>query len=456
MYNQTIAGVATMVGKSGINIIRLSGDKSLEILNKIFKCRGISKITEKHDHLMCYGHLIKNNKKIDEIMAVYMKAPRSYTAEDVVELHVHGGIMSVKMALELVYTFGARAAESGEFTKRAFLNGRLDLSQAEAIMSLISSKTEKAMSLSMNQLEGKLSKMVIDAQNIIKRLLAEIEVHIDYPEDDIDTSKKVIDSNLNKVILEIEDMILKSKQGKIYVNGLKMAFLGRTNVGKSSLMNALLKEERAIVTDIPGTTRDTIEAFLHIGNIPVKLVDTAGVRESIDVVEKIGIQKTLNEVEAADVVLVVLDVSKELNDEDKNLIEKIENKEHVIVLNKTDLEKKYDKEYIDKLYPNRVILETSAFNKAGIDALECALEKLFIEEVSLDDEALIFEERHIGVIKRALNELKEAKNGMINNMPLDCIEVDLYDAYQTLGEITGSTVKEDIIDLIFSEFCVGK
>lgn len=456
MYENTIVGVATMVGNSGINIVRISGKNALFILNQIFEGKKKKEVTGLEDHQMIYGHLVRDGQKMDEVMAVYMKAPRSYTAEDVVEIHLHGGMMSVKVAMELAHEYGAETAQRGEFTKRAFLNGRLDLSQAEAIMGVIGARTEKALQLSVNQLEGKLSKVIQESQQALKKLLAKIEVYIDYPEEDLDVGYEEIKTSIQETKAHLEELFEKSKRGKLYMQGLQIAFLGRTNVGKSSLMNALLKEEKAIVTDIPGTTRDVVEAYLHIGDIPIKLVDTAGVRESEDLVEQIGIQKTLQKVEEAQLVIGVLDSSQKLSQEDMDLLERIGDKKHLFVLNKSDLKRELQREELEKCYPGSILVETSAFCQKDIDNLEQAIKEMFLEDVETEGEVLLYQERHLGVLKRALSHIEEAQKGMELQMPFDCIEVDLYDAYTALGEITGMTVKEDIVDLIFSEFCVGK
>lgn len=456
----TIAAISSAVGEAGIGIVRLSGKNASHIANEIFVGINNKSLTEAENRKMTYGHIIdkNNNQIIDEVLIVSMRGPHTYTREDVVEIYCHGGIIPVKKTLELLLSNGARLAEPGEFTKRAFLNGRLDLSQAEAVIDIIKAKTDKSHEVSMNQLEGKLSKKVSSIRDIVLAMVAHVEVSIDFPEDDIEeVTYEELEESANKVIEEVKSLIVTSQRGRILRDGLNTVILGKPNVGKSSLLNALLRENRAIVTDIPGTTRDIIEEYLNIDGIPLKIVDTAGIRDTDDIVEKIGVDRARESIESADLIIAVFDVSRDLSDEDHNIIELIKDKKSIVLLNKTDLENKYKIDYLEKLLNGKEIISTSITNEIGIDVLENSIKNLFYSgEIEFDSSIVVTNMRHKNALERALNNMDDALVDIRAKMPLDCIEVDLRDCWENLGEISGDSISEDILDKIFAEFCIGK
>ncbi len=456
----TIAAISSAVGEAGIGIVRLSGKKSIDIANKIFKGLNNKQLANAENRKMVYGHIIdnKSNKIVDEVLIVSMKAPHTYTREDMVEIYCHGGIIPVKKILELLLNKGARLAEPGEFTKRAFLNGRLDLSQAEAVIDVIRAKTDKSHEVSMSQLEGSLSKKVSSIRDIVLSMVAHVEVTIDFPEDDIEeVTYEELQDSANTVIEEIQKLLITSDRGKILREGLNTVILGKPNVGKSSLLNALLRENRAIVTDIPGTTRDIIEEYLNIDGIPLKIIDTAGIRETEDLVEKIGVDRAKETVESADLIIAIFDVSRDLSHEDHSIIELIKDKKTIILLNKTDLQNKYTQDHLERLLEDEDIISTSIINEVGIDLLEENIKKLFYSgEIEIDSSLVITNLRHKKQLDKALENMESALNDIKDHVPLDCIEVDLRDCWENLGEISGDTISEDILDKIFSEFCIGK
>lgn len=461
MYiDDTIAAIATAPGEAGIGIVRISGEKAIDIVDEIFKSRQGKKLSEFSHRRMTYGHIIDpdNGEKIDEVLVHYTKGPYTYTREDVVEINCHGGVIPVKKILELILRKGARAAEAGEFTKRAFLNGRIDLAQAEAVMDLISAKTDKGFDVALEQLEGSLSKKVSYIRQKLLDMLAHIEVSIDFSEEDID---EVTLDYLLKESLEIEKdigILLKTADaGKILREGLKTVIVGKPNVGKSSLLNALLKESRAIVTNVPGTTRDIIEEHVNIRGIPLRIIDTAGIRETEDVVEKIGVEKSKEFFNTADLVIFMLDISSELTKEDMSIMELIKNKKALVLLNKTDLPQRADLEVIEKMSGNKKIIKVSLLEESQLEAVEEAIEELVYKgEVRAKERLLVTNVRHKNSLERALSNIRDGVEAIRKKMPLDFVEVDIKNTWEVLGEITGDTVAEDIIDHIFKNFCLGK
>lgn len=454
----TIAAIATAPGEGGIGVVRISGEKSKEILEKIF----LKKNSEKDlvPRMMHYG-FVRNNfsgELIDEVMAVYFKAPYSYTAEDVVEIQCHGSMVSLRKILSLVLKNGARIAESGEFTKRAFLNGRLDLSQAEAVIDLIRAKSDKSFDVVLNQLEGNFSKEIRKIRAELMNSLVNITVNIDYPDEDIEqlTFENLV-SDLTSVRVKVEKMLQTSNTGRIMSEGLKISIIGKPNVGKSSLMNALLKETRAIVTSVPGTTRDTIEEMLTIRGIPVKLTDTAGIRHTEDIIEKIGIEKSKEAFNNADLIIFMADRSRVLDEEDFSILSHIGEKKAIVILNKTDLPKAFDETEIEKLLPKPYIIEASVANGEGIEELENVVENLvYGGEVKQSDSMMVTNVRHKNLLEEADSSLADAIEMAKSCQPLELLEIDASRAYECLGAIIGEAVEEDIINEVFARFCLGK
>lgn len=461
MNTETIAAIATAPGEAGIGIVRLSGKEAVDIVDKIFIGKTDKSLRDREPRKLYYGHINdpKDNKIIDEVLVVYMKSPNTYTTEDVVEINCHGGIIPVKRILEVVLENGARMAEAGEFTKRAFLNGRIDLAQAEAVMDLISAKTSSGFDVSLNQLEGRLSEEIKEIREHVLKMLAQIEATIDFPdEDDVEElAYENMKEEGNKVLERINKLLSTVDTGKILKEGLKTIILGKPNVGKSSLMNAILRENRAIVTEVPGTTRDIIEEYVNINGIPLKIVDTAGIRETEDVVEKIGVDRAKDLINKGDLAIVVFDASENLSQEDLEIIKLVKNKKSIILLNKTDLKPKLDKEDIEKHLPNKRILTTSMLKGKGLEELENAIKDMFFNgEVKVTDEIIVNNVRHRNLLLKAKQNIQEALESINMGMPIDCIEVDVKDCWTNLGAISGDSVSEDILDRIFSDFCIGK
>ncbi len=454
----TICGIATAQGEGGIAIIRVSGSKSLDIVGKIFQGKNKFDINTMKTYTMKYGNIIdiSSGEVIDEVIISYMKGPRSFTAEDVVEINCHGGVVSTNRVLEEVIKSGARIAEPGEFTKRAFLNGRIDLSQAEAVMDIITAKTDLAMKSAVMQSEGLLSKEINRLRKYLLDVLALIEYDVDFTEDDEEPDETVpirVSESLEIAILEMKKLISGANEGKIIREGLKVTIIGKPNVGKSSLMNALLQEKRAIVTDIPGTTRDVIEEYINLGGIPVKITDTAGIRETEDVVERIGVERSKEKLEEADLVILMLDTSRPLEEEDREIIESIKNKKVIVLLNKVDLERKID---LDELKHLDNFIEISAMTGFGLEDLKNKIKDLFFNG-EVDNESLIItNSRHKQALYRALENCENAQNRLKMNEFLDLISIYVTSGLRALGEITGSELEEDLVNKIFSEFCVGK
>ena len=454
----TIAAIATAPGEGGIGVVRISGEKSKEILEKIF----LKKNSEKDlvPRMMHYG-FVRNNfsgELIDEVMAVYFKAPYSYTAEDVVEIQCHGSMVSLRKILSLVLKNGARLAEPGEFTKRAFLNGRLDLSQAEAVIDLIRAKSDKSFDVALNQLEGIFSKKIREIRAELMNSLVNITVNIDYPDEDIEqlTFENLV-SDLSSVRAKIEKMLQTSNTGRIMSEGLKISIIGKPNVGKSSLMNALLRETRAIVTSVPGTTRDTIEEMLTIRGIPVKLTDTAGIRQTEDIIEKIGIEKSKEAFNNADLIIFMADRSRLLDEEDFSILNHIGDKKAIVILNKIDLASAFDRIEIEKLLPDASIIEASVANGDGIEELENVVEDMvYGGEVKQSDSMMVTNVRHKNLLEEADTALGDAIEMAKACQPLELLEIDASRAYECLGAIIGEAVEEDIINEVFARFCLGK
>jgi len=458
MVSDTIAAISTSLGNAGISIVRLSGDKAIEVADKVIKLKNNKKISECKSHTIKYGHVFDANQIIDEVLVSIMKAPNTFTRDDVIEINCHGGIVPTKKILELILENGARIAEPGEFTKRAFLNGRIDLSQAESIIDIIHSKTEISLKNAVSHLSGHLSTKIGELRKEILALIAYGEVCIDYPEDDLEEkTTEEINDIIKNIDNEIDKFIKSAESGKILKEGINTVIVGKPNVGKSSLLNELLKEKRAIVTDIPGTTRDIIEEYVNINGIPLKIIDTAGIRNTEDVVEKIGVEKSKEYIEKADLVFMVLDASTELSSEDIEILTLIDNKNTIVILNKVDLEIKIDKKEIEKHAGKNHIVEISVLKQEGIHKIEEIIKEMFFEgKISNSDELVITNTRHKNALVNAKKSINEVISTINNNMPIDCVVIDLKKTYEYLGEIIGESIDEDIIDKIFKEFCLGK
>ena len=454
----TIVSISTAPGIGGIGIIRMSGEKSFEILDKIFKPKTSQKIEDIKGYTIKYGHIVENNEIIDEVLVSYFKAPRSYTTENMCEINSHGGNVVVKKILEICLKNGAELAEPGEFTKRAFLNGRIDLAQAESVIDVINAKSDKEAKSGIKQLEGYLSKEIKGIKQEILDVLVNIEVTIDYPEYDTpEFQEKEIAQMLESVGKKLKKLEKSFDNGKIVKDGIKTAIIGKPNAGKSSLLNAILKEDRAIVTDIAGTTRDTIEEFVTINGIPLNLVDTAGIREASDEVEKIGVEKSIKQANDADLIIAIFDSSKDLEEEDIEILNLIKGKKSIILLNKSDLNSKINENDDRFTSITENILRISALNKYGIDELYEKIAELFnLNEINLDNEILITNIRHKNIISKSLENVNKAKEALEINMPIDIITIYIKEILEDLGEITGEVVTEDIINEIFSKFCLGK
>ena len=453
----TIAAIATAPGEGGIGIIRISGDESKSVLDKIFIPANPSSLQNRK---MSYGNIVDplSNKVIDEVLCVYMKGPKTYTVEDVVEINCHGGMVPLRKTLELVLANGARMAEPGEFTKRAFLNGRLDLSQAEAVIDVIKAKTDKTFDVALNQLEGIFSERIREIRNKLVDILVNLTVNIDYPDEDIEEiTYEKLSFDLNEVLSEIENLLSSADTGRIMRDGLSVAIIGKPNVGKSSLMNSLLKETRAIVTEIPGTTRDTIEEHISIKGIPVRLTDTAGIRETDDIIEKIGIEKSKESFNQADLVIFILDSSRNLEHEDMEIMKLINPDKTVILLNKIDLNQILKKDDILLKNPGFTIIETSMKNQMGISEIENKIVDLvYGGKVSQNNNLMVTNVRHKDILEKSRKSLDDAINMVKMQEALEFIEIDVNSAYESLGEIIGETVQDDIINEVFARFCLGK
>lgn len=457
MFFDTIAAIATPPGEGGIGIIRISGSESIRICNEIFK-PFYDKNQDLPNRMLVYGNIVDGEDVIDEVLVACMRGPHSYTTEDVVEINCHGGFISVRKILELILKKGARLAEPGEFTKRAFLNGRIDLSQAESIIDIIHAKTDINHSLAQSQLEGSLSNKIRDLRSKITEVLAQVEVAIDYPEEDIEfITYKELEEKTEKIYEEVDKLYSTADTGKILRDGLSTAILGKPNVGKSSLLNSILGESRAIVTDVAGTTRDVIEEYVNVNGIFLKIVDTAGIRETDDIVEKIGVEKSKTYLKSSDLTLVVLDTSRPLDNEDISILEGINKEKTIVILNKMDLEQKMDVSTVCNYVDKKNIVKISALKNDGVEKLYDRIEELVFDgEIKNTSDVMITNSRHKDAVYRALNCIGDAKSALADHLPYDFVEVDLKDAWESLGYINGDTIKEDLLDTIFSNFCIGK
>ncbi len=455
--SNTIAAISTAPGIGGIGIIRISGDECFYVLEKIFKQKNPQKIEEIKGYTIKFGNIIDENKNIiDEVLVSYFKAPKSYTTENMCEINSHGGVVIMNKILDLCIKNGAEIAEPGEFTKRAFLNGRMDLSQAEAVIDVINAKTDKEAKISLEQLEGNLSQKITKIRKIIISTMADIEATIDYPEYDLEevTNVRILNTlnEVEKLLISLENSFYN---GKILREGIKVAIIGRPNAGKSSLLNVILNEERAIVTDIEGTTRDTIEEYISIDGVPLKIIDTAGIRNANDEVEKIGVEKAIEISKSSDIVIAIFDVSRELNEEDKKILDLLKDKNAIILLNKIDLKVSIDTNIFEKM--DKPIINISTKTKEGIDELYNEISKMFkLKEIANDGETIVSNVRHKNIIINSRKNLLKAKETIENNMPIDIISTYLKEIIEELGKITGETVTEDVIAEIFSKFCLGK
>ena len=440
----TITAISTPLGEGAIGIVRLSGTDAIAIANKVFKGKNLETVDS---HTINYGHIVENNEIIDEVMVSVMRAPKTFTREDVVEINTHGGVAVTNEILQLLIRSGARMAEPGEFTKRAFLNGRIDLTQAEAVMDLIRAKTDKAMTVAVSQLDGSL-------KNLINNTRQEI-LNIDDPEyDDVEeVTTNLVREKTQEFQALLENLLATAKRGKILREGLSTAIIGRPNVGKSSLLNNLLREEKAIVTDIEGTTRDVIEEYVNIKGVPLKLIDTAGIRDTDDVVEKIGVERSKKALEEADLVLLVLNSSEPLTDQDRTLLDISQNSNRIILLNKTDLPQAIQTEELPE-----DLIPISVLKNENIDKIEDRINQLFFDNAGLveKDATYLSNARHISLIEKALESLEAVNQGLELGMPVDLLQVDMTRTWEILGEITGDAAPDELITQLFSQFCLGK
>ena len=456
LEKDTIAAISTGLSEGGIGMIRISGDDAIEICDKIYK--GKQKLIDVESHTIHYGHIYDGDTLLDEVMVSVMRGPRTYTREDVVEINCHGSVFLLKEILSLVLRSGARPAQPGEFTKRAFLNGRIDLSQAESVMDLISSENELSMKNSLRQLEGYLKKTVTGLREKLLFEIAFIESALDDPEHiSLDGYGDHLSEVIRPIMDEISKLISSAKDGSFIKNGIKTVIVGKPNVGKSSLLNVLAKKERAIVTDIPGTTRDTLEEMISFGEFSLHMIDTAGIRDTDDKVEKIGVKKAISMVDEADLVLYVVDSTFALDQDDFDLMEKISDEKVIVLLNKSDLEVKVSEEDILKHLPKKKIISISAKEHTGLDELKEEIRSMFFSgEIALNNEIFITNERQKFSLEEANRSLSQVCGSIENDMPEDFFSIDLMDAYESLGKIIGESLEEDLVNQIFSKFCMGK
>lgn len=448
----TIVAISTKLGVGAISIIRVSGKEAIKIVNQIFKGKDLEKVDS---HTIHYGYIIEGQEKVDEVLVTIMKAPKTYTTEDVVEINCHGGLNTTLKIFELLQLKGARVASPGEFTKRAFLNGRIDLTQAEAVMDIIDSKSDKARKMALTSLEGKISNYIQTFRDKLKQILANIEVNIDYPEyydiEEITTAqiKEVIEQLKNN----LNDLICRSEDSQMIKNGIKTVIVGRPNVGKSSILNTFLNQNKAIVTDIEGTTRDIVEGTILFDGIELNLIDTAGIRNTENVVEKIGVENSLKLIDEADLIIVVLNISEELTENDNLILNKVKDKNPIIVLNKNDLPNVLKKQ--DLHFEHVVTTNTNETN--GIETLKEEIKRMFhLEKIEENDYTYLSNTRQIILAHQALDSILSAESSLMQKMPIDIIEIDLQEAFSTLGEITGQNYNDELLDELFSNFCVGK
>lgn len=455
--NDTIAAISTAIGEAGIAIVRMSGEDSINIIDKIFVSASKIKMKDAENRKFMYGHIYDDDKKIDEVLVVKMKGPHSYTAEDIVEIHCHGGVVSVKRILNLILSKGARLAEKGEFTKRGFLNGRIDLTQAEAVIDLIKAKTDISFDLGLNQLSGALSEVLNKLKDELVSMQALIVANIDFPDEDIeDAAYNDLLDRSKKILDKIDNLLENSKNSRLLRDGINTVILGKPNVGKSSLLNGLLKYDRAIVTDIAGTTRDVIEDYINLDGVLLKISDTAGIRETDDEVEKIGVNIAREKLKDADLVIAIFDLSRNFDDDDKEILKLIENKKHIIILNKDDLEQKISDEEIEKYFKDDYLRLSVMENESVMKVEKLIIDLFFDGELQISSDTVLSNLRHINALREAKKELLEVNESLNKRVFLDLIEVDLENVIAHISEITGTITTEDILDRVFSDFCIGK
>ncbi|PTJ15722.1 tRNA uridine-5-carboxymethylaminomethyl(34) synthesis GTPase MnmE [Staphylococcus simulans] len=455
----TITSISTPMGEGAIGIVRLSGSRAIEITDKLYK--GKKPLAEVDSHTINYGHIVDpdTNEVVEEVMVSVLRAPKTFTREDIVEINCHGGILTINRVLELTMTAGARMAEPGEYTKRAFLNGRIDLSQAEAVMDFIRSKTDRASKVAMNQIEGRLSDMIKRQRQSILEILAQVEVNIDYPEyDDVeDATTEFLLEKSEEIKSEIDRLLATGTQGKIMREGLSTVIVGKPNVGKSSMLNNLIQDNKAIVTEVAGTTRDVLEEYVNVRGVPLRLVDTAGIRETEDIVEKIGVERSRKALSEADLILFVLNYNEALTEEDVKLYEVIKNEDAIVIVNKTDLEQHLDLDEIRDMVGDMPVIETSMLKQEGIDQLEEQIRDLFFGgEVQNQDMTYVSNSRHISLLKQARHSIQDAIDAAEAGIPMDMVQIDLTRTWEILGEIIGASASDELIDQLFSQFCLGK
>lgn len=455
--NDTIAAISTAIGEAGIAIVRMSGEDSINIIDKIFVSASKVKMAEAENRKFLYGHICDGDKKIDEVLVVKMKGPHSYTAEDIVEIHCHGGVVSVKRILNLILSKGARLAEKGEFTKRGFLNGRIDLTQAEAVIDLIKAKTDISFDLGLNQLGGALSEVLNKLKDELVSMQALIVANIDFPDEDIeDAAYNDLLDRSNKILEKMDKLLENSKNSRLLRDGINTVILGKPNVGKSSLLNGLLKYDRAIVTDIAGTTRDVIEDYINLDGVLLKISDTAGIRETDDEVEKIGVNIAREKLKDADLVIAIFDLSRDFDQDDKEILKLIENKKHIIILNKDDLEQKISDDEIEKYFKDDYLRLSVMENESVMKVEKLIIDLFFDGELQISSDTVLSNLRHINALREAKKELLEVNESLNKRVFLDLIEVDLENVIAHISEITGTITTEDILDRVFSDFCIGK
>jgi len=455
----TITSISTPMGEGAIGIVRLSGPQAIGIGDKLYK--GKKKLSEVNTHTINYGHIIdpETNEIVEEVMISVLRAPKTFTREDIIEINCHGGILTINRILELTMTYGARMAEPGEYTKRAFLNGRIDLSQAEAVMDFIRSKTDRASKVAMNQIEGRLSDLIKRQRQSILEILAQVEVNIDYPEyDDVEdaTTEFLLEQSKN-IKEEVNRLLDTGAQGKIMREGLSTVIVGRPNVGKSSMLNSLIQDNKAIVTEVAGTTRDVLEEYVNVRGVPLRLVDTAGIRDTEDIVEKIGVERSRKALSEADLILFVLNNNEPLTEDDQTLFEVIKNEDVIVIINKTDLEQRLDVKEVKEMIGDIPLIQTSMLKQEGIDELELQIRDLFFGgEVQNQDMTYVSNSRHIFLLKQARHSIQDAIDAAESGVPMDIIQIDLTRTWEILGEIIGESASDELIDQLFSQFCLGK
>ncbi|MDS3904267.1 tRNA uridine-5-carboxymethylaminomethyl(34) synthesis GTPase MnmE [Staphylococcus hominis] len=455
----TITSISTPMGEGAIGIVRLSGPEAVEIGDKLYK--GKKKLKDVPSHTINYGHIIdpETDEVVEEVMISVLRAPKTFTREDIIEINCHGGILTINRILELTMTHGARMAEPGEYTKRAFLNGRIDLSQAEAVMDFIRSKTDRASKVAMNQIEGRLSDLIKQQRQSILEILAQVEVNIDYPEyDDVeDATTEFLLAQSKKIKNEIDQLLETGTQGKIMREGLSTVIVGKPNVGKSSMLNNLIQDNKAIVTEVAGTTRDVLEEYVNVRGVPLRLVDTAGIRDTEDIVEKIGVERSRKALSEADLILFVLNNNEPLTEEDRTLYEVIKNEDAIVIVNKTDLERQLDIEEVKTMIEDTPLIQTSMLKQEGIDELELQIRDLFFGgEVQNQDMTYVSNSRHISLLKQARQTIQDAIDAAEAGIPMDMVQIDLTRTWELLGEIIGESASDELINQLFSQFCLGK